>query len=128
MSWSIIDKDRMEITNSQNIPNNYYTNLMKEFEINLDFHNYTNINDIFISKSKKTLFFPKFNYDQSNMKCLLSSEFNIFVLILQNIRPDLIYLNESIQIHLSEKNENVKTIDESEINKLIDKIDRTSKN
>jgi hypothetical protein len=105
MSWSIIDKDRMEITNSQNIPNNYYTNLMKEFEINLDFHNYTNINDIFISKSKKTLFFPKFNYDQSNMKCLLSSEFNIFVLILQNIRPDLIYLNESIQIHLSEKNE-----------------------
>ena len=30
--------------------------------------------------------------------------------------------------YLSEKNENVKTIDESEFNKLIDKIDRTSKN
>lgn len=96
------DTERMLIKDENDIPDNYNTNLMSEYNINLNFHEYKSIKDIFISKSKKSLYFPKFNLEQSNYKCLLESEFDTFLLILQNIKPDLIYLNESIQIHLKD--------------------------
>ena len=102
MSYEPYDKDRMIVSDNNEISNNFTTNLMNEFSIQLNFHEYKNVKDIFLSKSKKVLFFPKFNYEQSNYKCLLEHEFNTFLLILQNIKPDLIFLNESIQIHETE--------------------------
>lgn len=99
------DTKRMLIKDDNNIPDNYNTNLMSEYNISLNFHEYKSIKDIFISKSKKSLYFPKFNLEQSNYKCLLQSEFDTFLLILQNIKPDLIYLNDSIHIHLKSNSE-----------------------
>ena len=99
------DTKRMLIKDDNYIPDNYHTNLMSEYNISLNFHEYKNPRDIFISKSKKSLYFPKFYFEQSNYKCLLESEFDIFLLILQNIKPDLIYLNESIQIHLKSESD-----------------------
>ena len=104
-SLKLIDTQRMNIDDSINISKNYITRLLNDFSIALNFHEYKDFN-VFISKSKDQLYFPKFFNNQSNYKCLLDSEFNTFILILQNIRPDLIYLNESIQIHLRENNLN----------------------
>jgi hypothetical protein len=101
MSFNPIDTERMIIDSSTGISKNYTTNLMNTFSIKLNFHEFKNFN-VFISKSKDQLFFPKFFNNQSNHKCLLDTEFDKFILILQNIRPDLIYLNESIQIHFRE--------------------------
>lgn len=108
MSFNPIDTERMVIDSSVGLSKHYTTNLMNEFSITLNFHEYKNKDyfKIFISKSKDQLYFPKFFNNQSNYKCLLDEEFNKFILILQNIRPDLIYLNESIQIHFRENNLN----------------------
>ena len=108
MSFNPIDTERMIIDSSPGIFKDYTTGLMKDFSIDLNFHEYKykDYFKIFISKSKDQLFFPKFFNVQSNYKCLLDTEFDKFILILQNIRPDLIYLNESIQIHFRENNLN----------------------
>jgi hypothetical protein len=107
-TFNPIDTERMIIDSSPGIFKDYTTGLMKDFSIDLNFHEYNNKDyfKIFISKSKDQLFFPKFFNVQSNYKCLLDTEFDKFILILQNIRPDLIYLNESIQIHFRENNLN----------------------
>jgi hypothetical protein len=107
-SFNPIDTERMIIDSSSGIFKDYTTGLMKDFSIDLNFHEYKGKDyfKIFISKSKDQLFFPKFFNNQSNYKCLLDTEFDKFILILQNIRPDLIYLNESIQIHFRENNLN----------------------
>lgn len=108
MSFNPIDTERMIIDASSVLSKDYTTSLMKDYSIDLNFHEYKNKDyfKIFISKSKNQLFFPKFFNTQSNYKCLLDTEFDKFILILQNIRPDLIYLNESIQIHFRENNLN----------------------
>ena len=105
MYFNPIDTDRMIIDSSENISKNYTTSLMNNYSITLNFHEFKDFN-IFISKSKNQLFFPKFFNDQSNYKCILDIEFDKFILILQNIRPDLIYLNESIQINFRENDTN----------------------
>lgn len=104
MSFNPIDPKRMDISTSSYVSKNYSTSLMKEFDIKLNFHEYKDKDyyKIFISKSKNKLYFPKFFNKQSNYKCLLDSEFDKFILILQNICPEFIYLNESIQIHFRE--------------------------
>lgn len=102
MSFNPIDPERMIIDTSSDISKDYTTTLMRDYSIDLNFHEYKDKDyyKIFISKSKDQLFFPKFFNSQSNYKCLFDTEFDKFILILQNIRPDLIYLNESIQIHI----------------------------
>lgn len=107
-TFNPIDTERMIIDTSSVLSKDYTTSLMKDYSIDLNFHEYKNKDyfKIFISKSKDQLFFPKFFNIQSNYKCLLDTEFDKFILILQNIRPDLIYLNESIQIHFRENNLN----------------------
>lgn len=108
MSFNPIDTERMIIDDSIGLSKHYTTSLMNNSSIKLNFHEYKNEDyfKIFISKSKDQLYFPKFFNNQSNYKCLLDTEFNKFILILQNIHPDLIYLNESIQIHFIENNLN----------------------
>lgn len=102
MSFNPYDQDRMIIDSSEIINENYKSNLMNEYSIKLGFFEYDDCKQIFISKSRTKLYFPKFNNDQSNYKCLLEQDFDKFILILQNIRPDLIYLNEPIQVHFKD--------------------------
>lgn len=102
MNYNPYDTNRMFVNDTSNVPKHYTTNLMNEYKIQLNFHEYTNVKDIFISKSKRALYFPKFHYEQSNYKCLFEEVFDRFILILQNIKPNLIYLNESIQVHEDE--------------------------
>ena len=95
-----IDKKRLQgIKSDAYISEDDTSNLLKESELTIGIETINTIDKFYISKHSNILMFPKFNdVEQTNYKCVLIEEYLKFVLILQNINPNYIYLNSSINI------------------------------
>lgn len=95
-----IDKNRLQgIKSEAYISEDDTSNLLKESKITIGIENIKSIDKFFISKNPNLLMFPKFkDVEQTNYKCVLIEEYLKFILILQNIKPNYIYLNSSINI------------------------------
>lgn len=94
-----IDKNRLQgIKSDAYISEDDTSNLLKESELTIGIET-IKIDKFYISENSNILMFPKFkDVEQTNYKCVLIEEYLKFVLILQNIKPNYIYLNSSINI------------------------------
>lgn len=100
VNFDPIDKNRLQgIKSDAYISEDDTSNLLNESKLTIGIENIKTIDQFYISKSPNILIFPKFkDTEQTNYKCVLIEEYLKFILILQNIKPNYIYLNSSINI------------------------------